>query len=126
MFDLVTLTKYVSILEYFGLFVSSITGFIAVSLKFNLCELMIALVVFLNMPILIFLEIINKNKHSLQLLHYTRSYILIVTSLLVMGLSDVGLGFSIFGIMLSIINLLLGVFNCTTPENLKPQNIEEN
>jgi len=125
MFDIVTLSKYVSILGYLGIFISSITGFIENSKEFNLCEFMICLIMFINMPLVIFLEIINKNKHSLQLLHYTRSYLFIIVSLLILGVSDVGIGFGIFGIMLSVLNLLLGVFNCTSPEELKSSN-EEN
>ena len=126
MFDVVTLAKYFSIICYVGFFISSITGFIAISKDFNLCEFMISLIVLTNVPIITFFELINKNKHSVQLLHYGRSYLMLILSLLVMGLSHVGLGFSMYGIILFIVNLLLGVFNCTSEnENTSPESIEK-
>ena len=126
MFDVVTLAKYFSIICYVGFFISSITGFIAISKDFNLCEFMISLIVLTNVPIITFFELINKNKHSVQLLHYGRSYLMLILSLLVMGLSHVGLGFSMYGIILFIVNLLLGVFNCTSEnENTSSESIEK-
>ena len=121
MFDIVTIGKYLSLLCYLGFFISSISGFVEISHTFNLCELLISIIIAVNIPIIIFIEIINKNKHDIKLIHYLRSYALIIMSLLVMGLSHIGLGFSILGLIICIFNLFLGIFDC----KYETENIQE-
>ena len=111
MFSSINLIKYLTLLCHVGFFISSISGFYQISNEFNLCSFMNSLIIFLNVPIFIYLEIINKNVDSIQLIHYGRSYMLMIMSLMIIGLSPIGIGFCIYGIIVSIVNFFLGLFN---------------
>jgi hypothetical protein len=114
MFGIINIVKYLTFISYIGLFISSISGFTEVSNnEFDLCKLMISVLVFINIPIIIFVEYSNKEVDVEPVIHYTRAYSQIIMSLLVIGISPIGIGFGIYGVILSISNLMLGVFNCT-------------
>jgi len=113
MFGIINIVKYLTFISYIGLFISSISGFTEVSNEFDLCKLMISVLIFINIPIIIFVEYSNKDVDVEPIIHYSRAYSQIIMSLLVIGISPIGIGFGIFGVILSICNLMLGVFNCT-------------
>tara|TARA_B110001469_G_C9616571_1_gene307030 strand:+ start:895 stop:1281 length:387 start_codon:yes stop_codon:yes gene_type:complete len=114
MFGIINIVKYLTFISYIGLFISSISGFIDVSNnEFDLCKLMISLLVFINIPVVLFVEYSNKDVDVEPVIHYSRSYCQIIMSLLVIGISPVGIGFGIYGVVISVSNLMLGIFNCT-------------
>ena len=114
MFQLTTIVKYLTFISYLGLFISSISGIIVVSNDtFDLCKLMISLLVFTNIPVILFVEYTNKDVDIEPVIHYSRAYSQIIMSLLIIGISPIGIGFGIYGVITSISNLMLGVFNCT-------------
>jgi hypothetical protein len=49
-----------------------------------------------------------------------------VTSIMVTGLSTVGLGFGIWGVIFSFVNLLCGLFNVDKKYIVKYQNVTSN
>ena len=53
----------------------------------------------------------------MTIIHYIRSYIQFIISLLIIGLSHIGVGFGIYGITMCIANLLMGVFDCNNNIN---------
>jgi len=112
MFKLIDIIKYLTFISYFGFMISSISGFICVSESFDLCRLLVSIIVITNTPLVIYLDISNKNNADLKVIHYARAYSQLVTSLMIMGLSNIGLGFSLYGLTMFISNLLLGVFDC--------------
>ena len=65
-----------------------------------------------NVPLIIYAEITSLEKADIRVIHYGRSYSLLILSIMAMGLSNIGLGFSIFGLTMFISNLLLGIFDC--------------
>lgn len=111
MFSLVNLVKYLTLLTYIGFFISSISGFYNVSKEFELCNLMNSIILFFNLPVVVYFEIINENNDSIQLIHYARSYLLLICSLMIFGLSSIGIGFGIYGIIISIVNFFMGLFD---------------
>ena len=64
------------------------------------------------------IEYYNKDIDVEPVIHYSRAYSQIIISLLVIGISPIGIGFGMYGVIISISNLMLGVFNCTN--NLQP------
>ena len=112
MFSLVNIVKYLTFISYIGFIVSSISGFLEITTTFDLCKCMISVLIFINVPIIIYSELINKNTSNMALIHYIRSYTLFIISLLIIGLSHIGVGFGIYGITMCIANLLMGVFDC--------------
>lgn len=127
MFSSINLVKYLTLLTYIGFFISSISGFYNISKQFELCSLMNSILIFINIPIIIYFEIINENKDSIQLLHYGRSYILLIMALMIMGLSSIGIGFGIYGVIISIVNFFMGLFNIRensiNPETINNENV---
>ena len=112
MFSLVNIVKYLTFISYIGFIVSSISGFLEITTTFDLCKCMISVLIFINVPIIIYSELINKNTSNMALIHDSRSYTLFIISLLIIGLSHIGVGFGIYGITMCIANLLMGVFDC--------------
>lgn len=112
MFSLVDIIKYLTFISYIGFIISCISGFAEISTTFDLCKCMNSVLILLNVPVIIYGELINKNTSNMSLIHYTRSYIQFIISLLIIGLSHIGVGFGIFGITMCIANLLMGVFEC--------------
>ena len=117
MFKLIDIIKYLTFISYFGFIISAISGFINVSETFDICKLLLSIIVITNTPLVIYLDISNKNNADLKVIHYARAYSQLITSLMIMGLSNIGLGFSIYGLTIFISNLLLGVFDCDCDDN---------
>ena len=112
MFALTDIIKYLTFISYFGCIVSSITGFIIVSNDFIGCIFINSLLVLCNIPLIIYIEFINSSNADLKLIHYSRAYVQIIMSILIMGISHVGVGFGIYGLFMFLSNLMLGLFDC--------------
>ena len=112
MFGIIDIIKYLTFISYGGFIISSITGFIEVSETFDLCKFLVSTIVVTNVPLIIYAEIVSYSKTDLRVIHYGRSYSQLLLSLMIMGLSNIGIGFSMFGITMFIANLLLGIFDC--------------
>ena len=125
MLALTDIIKYLSFISYFGFIVSSISGFINISNNFDICKFIISLIVILNVPIIIYIEVINKNNENIKLIHYIRAYIQIIISMLIIGLSHIGVGFGIYGLFMGLSNLMMGVFNNNKVSPIININIEE-
>mgnify|MGYP006160118173 CR=1 FL=1 len=110
MFGLDQIVKYLTFISYIGFFISSISGFIAVSNTFDLCKLNISIIVLINVPLFFYIELFKFQEADETIKYYFRAYNHILISLLILGLSHIGLGFGIYGIILVFANLLLGVF----------------
>jgi hypothetical protein len=123
MFEIPQILKYLSFISYLGFIISSISGFVVVVADFNLCQFIISLVVITNISIIMFYEITNQIEDYIQNLNYFRAYVQLIISLLILGLSPVGVGFGIYGIILGLINLFIGIL-CLEP-SINTQNIRE-
>jgi len=111
MFGLDQIIKYLTFISYIGFFISSISGFISVCNTFDLCKLTISIIVLINVPLFFYVEIFKFQEADESIKYYFRAYNHIIISLLILGLSSIGLGFGIYGIVLVFANLLLGVFD---------------
>ena len=118
MFSLVNIVKYLTFISYIGFIVSSISGFLEITTTFDLCKCMISVLIFLNVPVILYGELINENTSNMIHIHYIRSYIQFVISLLIIGLSHIGVGFGIYGFTMFVVNFLMGVFDCDN--SIKP------
>ena len=126
MFDIVNLVRFISFLTYLGFLTASITGFVETSNQFNLCILLISLLVFIFSMICIYSELalkLNKIFYGSQNVFYTRFGVMIVISIMIMGLSNIGLGFGLWGFVFSFVNLLCGLFNVDKKYIMKYQNV---
>ena len=127
MFETDTISKVISILCYFGLFISSISGLVSLSHNYNPAVMMTSLVVMLSMLVVVAtFEIWDFFNISQKDLYYSRSIILLHYSLLVVGLTDIGVGFGILGFLIALLNLVSGVFDgdrCN--ESTYKSNLEE-
>jgi len=110
MFGLDQIVKYLTFISYMGFFISSISGFVAVSNTFDLCKLTISIIVLINVPLFFYVELFKFQEADEPIKYYFRAYNHTIISLLILGLSHIGLGFGIYGIVLVFANLLLGVF----------------
>ena len=126
MFSLVKIVKYLTLISYLGFIISSISGFISVSNEFDLCKCMISTLIIMNVPVMIYVEFVNQNTSNMLLIHYIRSYIQFVISLLIIGLSHIGVGFGIYGFTMFLANLLLGVFDCDEEDSKNPVLVNPN
>ena len=126
MFDITNITKYLSIIAYIGFLISSISGFIEVTKSFNVCELIVSIVIVVNIPVIIFCELTNTLEDYVSKANYFRGYILIISSLLILGLSPVGAGIGVYGILIGCINLFIGVFCVEVPIQLNNTNNDNN
>ena len=106
--------------------VSSITGFISANdistNEYRVCLVTTGLIVLLqNLVYLVYelLRLYDKNVLIMKNLFYIRSILIIQSSILAIGLSDVGLGFGIFGIIMFLVNILAGVF-VDSPSQVTP------
>jgi len=124
MFSLVDIVKYLTFISYIGFIVSCISGFAEISTKFDLCKCMISVLIFMNVPVILYGELINQNTSNMTHIHYIRSYIQFVISLLIIGLSHIGVGFGIYGFTMFVVNFLMGVFDCDN--SIKPVMINPN
>ena len=112
MFRLIDIIKYLTFISYIGFIISGISGFVEVSNTFELCKLLVSLIIITNVPLIIYVEITSHDKADMGVIHYSRSYSQLILSLMAMGLSNIGVCFSIFGLTIFIANLLLGIFDC--------------
>ena len=112
MFALNDIIKYLTFISYLGFIVASISGFISVGNEFSVCIFINSLLVILNVPIIIYIEIINENNENIKLIHYIRAYVQIIISMLIIGISHIGVGFGIYGLFMFLSNLMLGIFDC--------------
>jgi hypothetical protein len=129
MFGLIDIIKYLTFISYIGFIISSISGFIDISNTFDLCKLLVSIIIVTNVPIIIYAELTSISKADMRVIHYGRSYSQLILSLMVMGLSNIGIGFSIFGLTMFIANLLLGIFDCDNrihPIIVNPHNVNIN
>jgi hypothetical protein len=118
MFDLINLVKFVSLLTYLGFIIGSVSGIYENSKVFNLCEMLVSIVVIcLNLTIIYFqltnelYRYLKNNKN----IFFTSSIFMLICSLLIIGLSDIGLGFGIWGIIMAIINCVSAIFITDEP-----------
>ena len=112
MFSLLDIVKYLTLISYIGFIIASISGISDLLNTFDLCKCMISTLIIINVPIIIYVDIVNKNTDNMIIIHYIRAYIQFIISLLIIGVSHIGVGFGIYGITMCIANLLLGVFDC--------------
>ena len=112
MFSLLDIVKYLTFISYIGFIISSISGISDLLNTFDLCKCMISTLIIINVPIIIYVDIVNKNTDNMIIIHYIRAYIQFIISLLIIGLSHIGVGFGIYGITMCVANLLMGVFDC--------------
>ena len=129
MFEIVNIVKFISFLTYLGFLTASITGFVEISNKFNLGVLLISILVFFISFGCIYGELalkLNKLFYSTQNVFYTRFGVMFVISIMIMGLSTVGIGFGIWGVIFSFVNLLCGLLNVDKKYVVKYQNVTTN
>ena len=113
MFDLANVIRFVSFLTYLGFIVSSISGFVEVSKNFNLCELFICIIVLVTSLLAIFLQVTNtintmiRNEKNIL---YLSAIYMFICSLLILGLSNIGIVFGVWGILMSIGTSVYAVF----------------
>lgn len=112
MFSLCSIVKYFTLMCYVGLFITSISGFYETSKSVNICTILNSIILFINVPIILYFEIINKNKEIIQIVHYGRAYVILIMALISIGISHIGIGFGVYAIIISLANLFLGVFDC--------------
>ncbi len=133
MFDSYSIIRFMSILFYIGMIVSSITGFMSVhdisTNEYRVCLVTTGLIVMVqNLVYLVYEMMRLYDKHQLVFknLYYIRSILIIQSSILALGLSDVGLGFGIFGIIIFLVNILAGVFIDNSGRQVSPYLSEDN
>ena len=113
MFELSNVVRFVSLLTYLGFIIGSISGFIEISKDFNLCEMFVCILVLVSNLGAIFLQITNlinnliKNEKNIL---YISSLYMFICSLLILGLSNIGIIFGIWGIIMSIGTSVYAVF----------------
>ena len=59
MFDIYNLSKYLTFLSYIGFLISSIAGFVNVSNNFDICDLLVSILVFFNIITIFYLDIMS-------------------------------------------------------------------
>ena len=112
MFALIDIVKYLTIISYLGILVSTLTGFSDLNDNFDFFKMMVAITIFIHTISTLFVEYINKNKDEMKIIHFARSYNLFMLSMLVLGLSHVGTGFGVFSLTMALTNLFMAIFDC--------------
>ena len=113
MFDLSNIIRFVSFLTYVGFIIGSISGFIHLAKYFNLCEMIVCILVLVSNIGAIFLQLtntINNLIKSEKNILYISSFFMFICSLLILGVSNIGIVFGIWGIIMSIGTSVYGVF----------------
>lgn len=110
MFEIHRTIKFLTLISYIGFIISCISGFIVISDKFNICIMMTSFIVLVNTMVFIALDITNQFEEYINKITYMRAYILIIFSLLVIGISPVGVAFGIYGMIMGFINIFVGIF----------------
>ena len=86
MFALIDIVKYLTIISYLGILVSTLTGFSDLNDNFDFFKMMVAITIFIHTISTLFVEYINKNKDEMKIIHFARSYNLFILSMLVLGI----------------------------------------
>ena len=113
MFDLENVVRFISFLTYLGFIIGSISGFLEISKVFNLCEMFVCILVLIFNIGAIFLQLtdylnnIIKNEKNIL---YLSSFFIFINSLLILGVSNIGIIFGIWGIIMSICKSVYTVF----------------
>ena len=121
MFELENVVRFVSMLTYLGFIIGSISGFIKISKEFNLCEMFISIIILICNLGMIMLHITNtlsyfiKNEKNKL---YITSLFMFISSLLILGLSDIAIVFGIWGIIMSICTTMYAIFSDDEHEEL--------
>jgi len=110
MFEIAKTVKFLTLISYIGFIISSLSGFVIISNKLNISVMMSSIIVLLNMVVFMFLDITNKLEDYINRTFYLRAYILIMVSLIVMGISPIGIAFGIYGLIIGFMNIFMGVF----------------
>lgn len=117
MFDSFSIVRFISIISYIGMIVSSITGFVEVSglpgSEYKVCFICTSLVLLIQNLIYLTLELIRfyeRYSFTMEKIYYIRGVVILQSSILAIGVSDVGLGFGILGVLIFVVNVLTGVF----------------
>lgn len=110
--------RFISLIAYLGFIISSITGFINSSddgvSAYTISFITASIVLLIQNIAYIIVEMCRTYENSPNVsknIYYIRSILIIQSSILSIGVSDVGIGFGIFGMLIFIVNLLAGVFN---------------
>jgi hypothetical protein len=122
MFDIVNVLKFLSLLTYIGFIVGGSSGLYEVSKNFNLCEMLVSVIVIISCLFVIYLQLSNELYRYLKNnknVFYTSSLFMFICSLLILGLSDIGVGFGIWGIIMSITNGVLSIFITDEQANIE-------
>lgn len=117
MLGIESIIRFLSILSYFGMFIASVTGFVEASNisteGYKVCLVTTSLILMLQNLVYIACEMLrlyDDNKIVMDNLYFIRSLLIIQSSILALGVSQVGLGFGIFGILIFLLNIFAGVF----------------
>ena len=97
MFDIHNIVRFTSLLLYVGMVASSISGFVqsgdSSANSYRVCLVTTSLVVLLQNLMYLAIELLrlyDKNNFVMRNLYFIRAILIIHTSILAMGLSDVG------------------------------------
>ena len=117
MLEINSIIRFTTLMLYVGMIASSITGFIEANNVsghiYRVCLITTSLVIMIQNFVYLTIEMLrlyDKNQYIIINIYYIRCIIIIHTSILAIGISDLGLGFGIFGIVMFFINILAGVF----------------
>ena len=113
MFELSNVVRFVSLLTYLGFIIGSVSGFVEISKQFNLCQMFVCIIVLVFNLVALFLQLTNyinniiKNEKNIL---YISSFFMLICSLLILGLSNIGVIFGVWGILMSIGTSVFAVF----------------
>lgn len=113
MFELSNVVRFVSLLTYLGFIIGSVSGFVEISKDFNLCEMFVCIIVLLSNLTALFLQLtnyINNIIESEKNILYISSVFMLICSLLILGLSNIGIIFGVWGILMSLGTSMFAVF----------------
>ena len=117
MLDSENIVRFISLLFYVGMVITSITGFIEANITesegYRICLVTTSLVIFIQSLFYFFVEIFrlyDGYEVIIKNLFYIRAVLVFQISLLSIGITPVGLGFGIFGFVIFLINIIVGVF----------------
>lgn len=117
MLDSENIVRFISLLFYVGMIITSITGFVEASETnyngYRICLVTTALIIFIQSVFYFFIELFrlyDGYEIVIKNVFYIRAALILQLSILAIGISSVGLGFGIFGILIFLVNILVGVF----------------
>jgi len=113
MFDIINILKFLSLLTYIGFIGGGSSGLYEVYKNFNLCEMVVSIIVIVSSLVVIYLQLSNELYRYLKTnknVFKTSSLFMFICSLLILGLSDIGIGFGVWGIIMAITNGVLSIF----------------